>query len=661
MTSSDDPTQLQHVHIPVDNHTVSGLRYSPDRDDSCPVLLMYTPYRADDYTTFAGGGYDPLARYLARHGYEVVLADAVGFGASSGVKTDPSESDVEGRHAAEVIDWLAAQEWTTGRVGMFGKSYAGGTAYAAAAEDPDPLDAIVPTHASFRSDGDRFPGGAKSLAPLGGWLPMMATLGTLPPSHRDPDGRWADIWEERLDAMAAGEASPATWLFDYLDHDPREDTDRGPDIDPTAVSVPVLTTTGWRDSVTPQAAFQRLARVDAPTRLLVGPWRHVMPHRGRETQTDFRARTVEWFDHFLKDEDSGALAHPRIEYWTERDGGGRVDGGVWRGRETWPMARDDGVSALSFAVSPDGLVPETEFDEGAVSADYEYDHTVGMESTQYTAPPTDTSADDARSLCFTGSPLDRPVEWTGTGRVTLRLRATTADPLVVVRVVDVGPDGRASLVTHGQVRPNGLPDGGTDGNVRPGKEHELSIPLKPTSHVFESGHRIRAAVSAAYFPRLVSPEGQGQFTVLSTPAAASVVECPGTRHRSDPSFDDTVAVNPPDDDAVPVRSTWATASEGMRETAREHTDDTGTVRSASEDTFELPSGATMTWASEMEASVRAADPSTLSVTAAFEAEIDHGSERVVVEASSRASRETAQLSETVRIDGQLVFDETWRH
>jgi putative CocE/NonD family hydrolase len=661
MATADSDVQLQHVEVPVDGHTVSGLRYRPDDDGRHPALLMYTPYRADDFTTFASGGYDPLCRYLAHHGYEVVVADVVGFGGSSGVKADPSESAVEGRHAAEIVEWLADRDWTTGRIGMFGKSYAGGTAYAAAAEDPDPLEAIVPTHASFRSAEDRFPGGAKSLAPIGGWLPMMATFETIPPSYRDADGDWAAVWNERLDAMAAGEESPATWLFDFLDHDPRDDEDRGPEIDPGEITVPVLTTTGWRDSVTPQAAFENLSRVDAPTRLCIGPWRHVMPHRGRETRTDFRARMVEWFDHFLTDEDTGALDRPRIEYWTERDGGGRVDGGVWRGRQTWPMAWEDGTETVSFALSSRGLAPAAEFDEGAVTAEYEYDHTVGMASTQYTSPPTDTSADDARSLCFETDPLDDAVEWTGTGRATIRLSATTTDPLVVVRVVDESPDGRSSVVTHGQQRPAVLSNAGPDGDLVPGEEYELSIRLKPTSHVFEAGHRIRLAVSAAYFPRLVPPTGQGQFTVRSAPDAASTVVVPGTVHDGAASFDDTVSVNPPDDDVVPVRSQFSRHSDGRRETTREHTDDVGRVRSASRDTFDLPSGGTMTWATEMEASVRADDPTTTTVTADFEAEIDYDETTVVVEASSRAGHDTAQLTETVHIDDQLVFDETWRH
>jgi len=660
MAYSDEQVELQHVTIPVDGETVSGLRYAPNDDGQHPALLMYSPYRVDDFTTFGSGGYDPLSRYLAHHGYEVVLADVLGFGGSDGVKRDPSESDVEGRHSAEIIEWLAGQDWTTGRIGMFGKSYAGGTAYAAATEDPEPLEAIVPTHASFRSSEDRFPGGAKSMAPIGGWLPMMATFETIPPSHRDADGRWADIWNERLDAMAAGDESPADWLFDYLDHDPRAETDTDPDIDPSKISVPVLTTTGWRDSVTPQAAFEGLAEVDAPTRLFIGPWRHVMPHRGRETQTDFRARMVEWFDRFLKDEDNAALDHPRIEYWTELDGGGKVDGGVWRGREEWPMASDDGVETFSYALSDDGLVPAGSFNDGAVSTEYAYDHTVGVESTQYTSPPTDTAADDARSLCFTSEPLDQAVECTGTGRATIRLSATTTDPLLVVRLVDVSPDGSASVVSHGQLRPGSLSSIAPDGAITPGEEYELSLPLKPTSHVFEEGHRMRVAISAAYFPRLIPSGGQGKLTISSSPDAPSAIEFPGAEHEVVPAFDNTITVNSPDDETVPVRSPFSLVSDGMRETAREHTNDSATVRNTGSDTFELPSGAQMTWATEMEASVAADDSSSATVSAAFDAEIEYENGTIVVEASSRVSQETAQLTETVWIDDQLVFDETWR-
>jgi hypothetical protein len=60
----------------------------------------------------------------------------------------------------------------------------------------------------------------------------------------------------------------------------------------------------------------------------MGPWRHNFPYVGRETAADFRRQAREWFDHFLRDADTGVLDRDPIQFRTERDGGGTVGGGV---------------------------------------------------------------------------------------------------------------------------------------------------------------------------------------------------------------------------------------------------------------------------------------------------------------------------------------------
>jgi len=107
---------------------------------------MYVPYHKDDYITY--GAYDPIVRYLAASGYEVVVADMVGTGASSG-QIEEMFPQREGKEAATIVEWLADREWTTGSVGMFGKSYGGITALYAAAYQPDALEAIVPIHTPY--------------------------------------------------------------------------------------------------------------------------------------------------------------------------------------------------------------------------------------------------------------------------------------------------------------------------------------------------------------------------------------------------------------------------------------------------------------------------------------------------------------------------------
>src|SRR5947209_10174286 len=106
-----------------------------------PVILTIGPYNNHSGQESAAGTYDPTGQQyngpsnrfqdfvdgtqLIRQGYTFVIADLRGFGGSTGCWDwgGPGEqADVKA--AAE---WAARQPWSTGRVGMYGKSYDGGT------------------------------------------------------------------------------------------------------------------------------------------------------------------------------------------------------------------------------------------------------------------------------------------------------------------------------------------------------------------------------------------------------------------------------------------------------------------------------------------------------------------------------------------------------
>jgi pimeloyl-ACP methyl ester carboxylesterase len=87
-----------------------------------PALLEYLPYRKDDAT--AARDY-PIHAWFAARGYVSVRVDIRGFGSSEGTPTDREYSEQEQLDGEQVIAWLAAQPWSTGKVGMFGISWGG--------------------------------------------------------------------------------------------------------------------------------------------------------------------------------------------------------------------------------------------------------------------------------------------------------------------------------------------------------------------------------------------------------------------------------------------------------------------------------------------------------------------------------------------------------
>jgi putative CocE/NonD family hydrolase len=115
-----------------------------------PVILESAPYHgtiADRKGTriFPGMGNIGLSGYFAPRGYAVAFMDLRGTGRSEGCLDHLAMNDA--RDLKTVIEWLAEQPWSNGRVGMAGHSYVGATQVVAAAMNPKGLVTIVPSAA----------------------------------------------------------------------------------------------------------------------------------------------------------------------------------------------------------------------------------------------------------------------------------------------------------------------------------------------------------------------------------------------------------------------------------------------------------------------------------------------------------------------------------
>ncbi|WP_254864693.1 CocE/NonD family hydrolase [Halovivax gelatinilyticus] len=650
------------ISIPVGGETVSATRYRPaDASEPLPALLLYYPYRKDDHLVY--GAYAPIIEYLAAHGYAVVTADMVGTGASTGTKTETGDYESEGAEAVAIVEWLADRSWCTGSVGMFGKSYGGSTCLSAAVHDPEPLKAIVPIMAGISTYEEvAYLGG--TLSPFeraGHWNSQMLALQSLPSSYRDPDGQWSEAWKDHLAQLEEGDP----WLFNTMDHDLKDEYWDRRELPVEDVTVPTFAVSGWRDYFpTPTLSFAE--RIDAPTRVLLGPWRHAMPHRARETTIDFRPRVRAWFDHFLKDEPvaesdqiEDVRSWPKIAFWTEREGGGVVEGGTWRATETWPPSEQ----TFTVRATETGLTP-TELDDGErLEVEYDHDHTVGMYSPDDRpfSVPADVDPDDRRSLTFESDPFEDPIELTGSPTATVTLTSSVEDPMLVVRLTDVAPDGTTRLVSHGRLRLSHRDGHDERRLLDPGTEYTVDLRLKPKSHVFETGHRLRLAISAGFFP-LVHPTARepGRYTVRSSTDAPTSVRFPGVAHTDGVSFPDAIEMGDPDEELVPASSPYTTSKRGRWETSRNQLTDEATVRTTMAHAMELPHGGTMSFDQEIEATAEPDDPTAYVVTSETEATVDYGAQRARSEVTCRLTPDVTHYSVTTTFDDHLVFHRTWR-
>ena len=119
-----------------------------------PVIAEFSPYHGTisdrKGTRIFPGPVDPetgeklgLTGYFAPRGYAVAMVDLRGTGRSAGCLDQLGPNDA--RDMEVVIEWLADQEWSTGRVGTAGHSYVGASQIVAAAQRPRGLVTIVPS------------------------------------------------------------------------------------------------------------------------------------------------------------------------------------------------------------------------------------------------------------------------------------------------------------------------------------------------------------------------------------------------------------------------------------------------------------------------------------------------------------------------------------
>ncbi|NBQ27569.1 MAG: CocE/NonD family hydrolase, partial [Rhodobacteraceae bacterium] len=109
------------------------------RDAPVPVILEYLPYRKRDGTCARDALTHP---YFAKRGYACVRVDMRGNGDSQGVMED-EYTETELSDGVEVINWLAAQPWSTGAVGIMGISWGGFNGLQLAERAPDALKAVI--------------------------------------------------------------------------------------------------------------------------------------------------------------------------------------------------------------------------------------------------------------------------------------------------------------------------------------------------------------------------------------------------------------------------------------------------------------------------------------------------------------------------------------
>ncbi|MFF0081152.1 CocE/NonD family hydrolase [Streptomyces canus] len=502
-TSFPYETTHDDVRIPLPDGTLLYARvWRPLTPEPVPAILEYLPHRLTDWTAPRDWQRHP---WYAGHGYASVRVDVRGHGNSEGVPGD-EYSATELADGVEVVNWLAAQPWCDGRVGMFGISWGGFNSLQIAALAPEPLKAVVTVCSTDdRYDNDvHYMGGSVLAVDMHAWAATMLAFVSRPPDPLHVGDVWRDMWLGRLEQVDP-------FIHTWLDHQTRDTYWRHGSVceDYGAIDAAVLAVGGWHDPYR-DTVLRLVEHLPADrVRGLIGPWPHQYPDRGLPPgpAIGFLQETLRWWDQHLKGVDTGVMREPLLRaYVGDSHPPATVYDtlpGRWVGEPAWPSPN---VTTVSYGLQGPAVLVRSPQHTGVDAGRF---FPFGNEADL----PPDQREEDARSACFEFAVGEET--WAlGRPRVRLRVTSEVSRGQVVARLCDVAPDGSSTLVTRGVL--NLSARHGRDRAVpwEPGATQEVSFELNGIGHAFPPGHRIRLAVSSAYWPWIwPQPGSQAGFTL----------------------------------------------------------------------------------------------------------------------------------------------------
>ncbi|MDJ0840499.1 MAG: CocE/NonD family hydrolase [Acidobacteriota bacterium] len=497
-------------------------------EEPLPVIWSHKRFHRSNFkngTTSTDADTRLWIRDMVQHGYVVVTVDGRGSGASLGSRPVPF-LETDPQDVYDVTEWIIAQSWCNGKVGMYGKAYDGVAALMGLSKQPK-LAAIMAEKTLFDLYDFAWGGGIyvhDYLKKLGDICRQLDLKYPAPATDADSGGKL--LRQARRDHRDNGNIDDMLSKMPFRDSVDNKTgrklylTD-SPSTYARAASdarIPVFLWAGWQDLFV-AGTFQWYLNLEGPKRLIAGPWTY-QDRNDRLMSTELRR----WFDYWLKDIPNGIADEAPIHYYLTN----AATRNKWRHVDQWPRpgTRDRdfffnaGPSSTLSSVN-DGRLGNTADAAGADKYTVNYLTSSGKPSrwsNGYGEGGHKFKYRDRRSagelaLSYTGEPLEADLEIAGYPSVTLHLAVDADDVDLFVYLEEVDADGKSNYITEGfqraSLRAAAAPPFKTGGapwlrahtadqqKLIPGQKVEVTVSMLPIAHYFQKGNRVRVTITGA--------------------------------------------------------------------------------------------------------------------------------------------------------------------
>ena len=567
--------------IPADEPLPTLFKYTPynrawtlfDKDGNAVICELFTVWYCEPMIRFralvmphgSGKIKDAVSRTpwlgeMLNSGYAVIVVDRPGTGASFGkFSGDP---EVLAGETDQILDWIAAQPWSDGNIGMFGDSIQAQIQFQAASTGNPHLKAILPATTWMDNySAVMFPGGISNTAFVNFYVTANKTFNQMAtPVDQDTDETLmaqAQAERQNTSALAAGAQYFASVAFrDSI-------TPEGKDVWTTYNAlyplmerinhsgIPVYLIDGWYDLYA-RDDFLIYNNLTVPKKMLVRPTDH-SAIEAPGSDINYGAEAHRWFDYWLKGIDNGIMDEPPIHYYLQ----GVDKAGAWQSTEVWPLENQQ-MSRYYFGPAEsdehasinNGLLVLSAPSDAKAFDEYTIDYTTTTgDSPLWSAPAMphkypNMRSNDAKALTYSTSPLETTVTITGHPIMHIWLTTNAPDLDMFVYLEEVDGKGNSAYITEGELRAShrtlslapfdtfGLPwRNYFQSELQPipaGEPFELMFDLRPTAWQFSPGKQIRITVAFADSGNFDTPilDPAPTLQVLREADHASYIEMP---------------------------------------------------------------------------------------------------------------------------------------